>query len=132
MKDLDPTNQILCMKIVCDKKAKKLWLSQENYVEWVIKQFNMKNAKPACTPLVNHFKLIKSFCPSSRKETKKMTTIPSSSAVGSLIYVMVCTGPDISHAICIVRRFLSNPEKDHWEVLKYLKGIEDVLVFYGS
>ena len=61
MKDLGPVEQILGMKTACDRKAKKLWLLQEKYVKRVIKQFNMENAKLACTPLANHFKLSKSL-----------------------------------------------------------------------
>ena len=33
------------MKIVRDRKAKKIWLSQEKYVEWVLEKFNMRDAK---------------------------------------------------------------------------------------
>ena len=86
----------------------------------------MSNAKPVGVPLANHFKLSKSWCPSSKKEIEEMSTIPYSSAVGSLIYVMVCTRPDIAHAVGVVSRFLSNPGKKHWEavkwILRYLKG----------
>ncbi|CAA0815215.1 Uncharacterized mitochondrial protein AtMg00810 [Striga hermonthica] len=55
-----------------------------------------------------------------------MAGVPYSSAVGSLMYAMVCTRPDIAHAVGIVSRYLSNPGKDHWEavkwILRYLKG----------
>ena len=61
--------------------------------------FNMKNSKPVSTPLVEHFKLTKRLCPSTEKEEGKMLVIPYSSAVGSLMYAMVCTRLDISHAI---------------------------------
>ncbi|CAL5439703.1 unnamed protein product [Camellia sinensis] len=126
MKDLGPAQQILGMNIVRDRKAKKLWLSQEKYVERVIEKFNMKDAKPVSTPLANHFKLSKNSCPSSTKERQEMEAIPYSSAVGSLMYAMVSTRPDIAHAVGVVSRFLSNPGKEHWEavkwILRYLKG----------
>ncbi|CAL5417495.1 unnamed protein product [Camellia sinensis] len=126
MKDLGPAQQILGMNIVRDRKAKKLWLSQEKYVEQVIEKFNMKDAKPVSTPLANHFKLSKISCPSSAKERQEMEAIPYSSAVGSLMYAMVSTRPDIAHAVGVVSRFLSNPGKEHWEavkwILRYLKG----------
>ena len=55
-----------------------------------------------------------------------MSKVPYASAVGSLMYAMVCTRPDIAHAVGVVSRFLSNPGKEHWEgvkwILKYLKG----------
>ena len=55
-----------------------------------------------------------------------MSVIPYSLAVGSLIYAMVCTRPDITHAVGVVSRFLSNPGKQHCEtvkwILRYLKS----------
>ncbi|CAL5378709.1 unnamed protein product [Camellia sinensis] len=113
MKDLGPTQQILGMKIVCDRETKRLWLSQEKYVEQVIEKFNKKDTKPVSTPLANHFKLSKSSCPSSTKEREEMETIPYSSAIGSLMYEMVSTRPDIAHAVGVVSRFLSNPRKKY-------------------
>uniref|UniRef100_A0A2N9FPQ8 Reverse transcriptase Ty1/copia-type domain-containing protein n=1 Tax=Fagus sylvatica TaxID=28930 RepID=A0A2N9FPQ8_FAGSY len=83
-------------------KPKKLWLSQEKYVEQVLKRFNMKHAKLVSTPLGDHFKLSKKSCPSSNKEKENMASIPYSSVVGSLIYAMVCTRPDIAHAVGVV------------------------------
>ncbi|CAN0860766.1 Retrovirus-related Pol polyprotein from transposon TNT 1-94, partial [Linum grandiflorum] len=42
------------------------------------------------------------------------------------MYAMVCTRPDIAHAVGVVSRFLSNPGKEHWAavkwILKYLRG----------
>jgi ATP-binding cassette subfamily B (MDR/TAP) protein 1 len=136
MKDLGPAEQILGMKIVRDRKAKKLWLSQQKYVERVIKRFNMEHAKPASTPLANHFKLSKHSCPTTKKEIEEMAEIPYSSAVGSLMYAMVCTRPDIAHAVGVVSRFLSNPGKEHWEavkwILRYLKGTSKMCLCYGG
>ena len=68
MKDLGPTRQILGMHILCDRKAKKLWLSQKKYVKRVLEMFNMKHAKIVTTPLGGQFKLSKKSCPSSNKE----------------------------------------------------------------
>ena len=53
MKVLGPTRQILGMQILRDRKAKKLWLSQEKYIEWVLERFNMKHAKPVSTPFAS-------------------------------------------------------------------------------
>ena len=136
MKDLGPAQQILGMKIVRDRKARKLFLSQEEYVERVVKRFNMEKAKSVSTPLANHFKLSSKSCPSSEKDKKEMKGVPYSSAVGSLMYAMVCTRPDIAHAVGVVSRYLSNPGKEHWEavkwILRYLKGTSRLCLCYGG
>ena len=66
-----------------------------------------------------------------------MAKVLYSSAMGSLMYVMVCTRPDIAHAVGVVRRFLENPGKEQWEavkwILRYLRGTtRDCLCFKGS
>ena len=40
-----------------------------------------------------------------------MTSVPYGSVVGNLMYDMVCTRPDITHAVGIVRRYMKNHEK---------------------
>ena len=136
MKDLGPAKQMLGMRITRDRKAKKLWLSQEKYVERVLERFNMKNAKSVSTPLANHFKLSRILCPTTTDEKEKMASIPYSSAVGSLMYCMVCTRPDIAHAVSTVSRFLSNPGKEHWEavkwIFKYLRGTSKLCLSFGG
>ena len=51
-----------------------------------------------------------------------MIAIPYSSVAGSLMYAMVCTRPDIAHVVGVVRRFLANPRKEHWEAVKWIFG----------
>ena len=136
MKDLGPAKQILGMEIARDRKAGKLWLSQEKYIERVLERFNMKHAKPVSTPLASHFKLSKRVCPTTEKEKASMSSIPYSSAVGSLMYAMVCTRPDIAHSVGLVSRYLSNPGKAHWDAVKwifrYLRGTSKLCLCYGG
>ena len=88
----------------------------------------MKKLKPVSTPLAGHFKLRKRLCPSTKNKKGKMSVIPYSLAVGSLMYAMVCTRLDISHVVGVVSRFLANPSKAHWEAVKwifrYLRGTQ--------
>ncbi|KAL4347437.1 hypothetical protein GQ457_17G004910 [Hibiscus cannabinus] len=57
LKDLGPAKKILGMEIHRDRSSRKLWLSQQIYVEKVLDRFGMSNAKPVSTPLANQFKL---------------------------------------------------------------------------
>ena len=58
------------------------------------------------------------------------------SAIGNLMYVMVCTGPDIAHAVRVVNRYLFNPGKEHWNavkwILKNLKGTFKLYLCFGN
>ena len=101
------------MKISRDRKNRKLWLSQESYIEKVLERFNMSKAKAVCSPIASHLKLSSNQCPTSKKDMKEMSKVPYASVVGSLMYAMVCTRPDITHAVDVVSRFLTNPRKEH-------------------
>ena len=75
----------------------------------------MQNAKPVSTPLASHFKLSKDMCLETHEEIDYMSRIPYSAAVGSLIYAMVCTRPNIAHAVGVVSMYMNNPGKEHWK-----------------
>ena len=65
-----------------------------------------------------------------------MRRVPYASAVGSLMYAMLCTRPDICYAIGIVSRFQSNPELDDWiavkHILKYLRRTRNHMLVYSG
>uniref|UniRef100_A0A2N9G262 CCHC-type domain-containing protein n=1 Tax=Fagus sylvatica TaxID=28930 RepID=A0A2N9G262_FAGSY len=85
-----------------DREARKLWLSQKNYIRKVLEKFSMLDAKPVSTPLANHFRLSGSQCPKNEEEIENMSKVPYASAVGCLMYAMVCTRPDLAHAVSTV------------------------------
>ncbi|KAL2224606.1 UNVERIFIED_CONTAM: Retrovirus-related Pol polyprotein from transposon TNT 1-94 [Sesamum indicum] len=136
MKDLGEARQIFGMKITRDKGIGKLWLSQSDYIEKVLCRFKMENAKPVGTPLGNQFKLSNSDSPQTDSERAKMRVTPYASAIGSLMYAMICTRPDIAHAVGVVSRFMSNPGVMHWEavkwILRYLRGTKDRALVFGK
>ena len=65
-----------------------------------------------------------------------MRRVPYASAVGSLMYAILCTRPDICYAVGIVSRFQSNPGLDHWiavkHILKYLRRTRNYMLVYSS
>ena len=137
MKDLGAAKHILGMEIHKDRKNGKLWLSQQKYVEKVLEKFSMNNVKPVNVPLASHFKLSSILSPRADEEKQYMSHVPYANAVGNLMYAMVSTRPDISHAVGVVSRFMANPGKEHWQavkwVLRYLRGTSDhCIVFSGS
>jgi hypothetical protein len=86
--------------------------------------------------LASHFKLTKEMCPKTQEEIEYMSRVPYSLAVGSLMYAMVCTRPDIAHAVGVVSRYMNNPGKEHWEavkwILRYLRGTANHALCFGG
>ncbi|KAG9450470.1 hypothetical protein H6P81_010435 [Aristolochia fimbriata] len=62
----------------------------------------------------------KGLSPQNEKEKGYMLYVPYTSAVGCLMYAMICTRPDISHAVSVVSRFMSNPGREHWQEIKWI------------
>ncbi|KAE8661431.1 putative WRKY transcription factor 4 [Hibiscus syriacus] len=104
MKDLGAVKKILGMRIKRDTKSGTLMLSQAEYINKVLYRFNMQDAKPLSTPLGVHFRLSKEHSPKTEEERAYMVKVSYASAIGSLMYTMVCTRPNIAHAVGVVNR----------------------------
>ena len=78
----------------------------------------MENAKVVRTPLPSHLKLTKEMCPKTQEEEDKMSKVPYASAVGSLMYAMVCTSPNIAHVVGVVSRYMSHLGIKHHNIVK--------------
>ena len=79
----------------------------------------MAEVRLVTTPLAGHFTLSSKQCPQSSEEEEEMYRVPYASAVGSLMYVMVCTRPNLAYAVSTVSRFMSNPGKQYCEAVKW-------------
>ena len=137
MKDMGEADYILGVKILRDRSKKLLGLSKQTYIKKVLEHFQMHNRKPINTPIAKNESLSLDMCPKTKDEKEKMARVPYANAVGSLMYAMMCTRPDICYAVGLVSRFHSNPGLAHWKavkrILRYLKGIADyVLCYQGS
>ncbi|KAH9801557.1 hypothetical protein KPL71_001080 [Citrus sinensis] len=134
MKDLGSAKRILGMEIFINRAAGTLFLSQEKYIKKVLERFDMHNSKPVLTPLGSQFKL--SAAQLTEAEKAQMDGIPYAQAVGSLMYAMVCTRPDIAFAVSVISRFLSYYNKTHWGVVKWImryhRGSSTYGLLYGK
>ena len=113
MKDLGESRRILGVDIKRDQLKGTLLLSQQAYMQKVVERFRMHQSKPVSTPLWQHMKLSKSQGPISDDDRKKMDVVPYTSGVGSIMYGMVCTRPDLAHAMSVVSRFMVESGQAH-------------------
>ena len=106
-KDLGDAKKILGMEIIRDRNARKLYLSQRGYIQKVLRRFNMSETKSVNTPFAPHFKLSSALNPSTQDDVAYMARVTYSSAVGYLMYAMICTRPDLSYAVSMVSRYMA-------------------------
>ena len=96
----------------------------------------MDRGKALSCPLPSYVKLSKHDFPVSDEDKAKMNKLSYASVVGSLMYAMIATRPDIAFAVEVVSRYMSNPGKKHWEavkgIMRYLKATKHMCICYGS
>jgi hypothetical protein len=78
----------------------------------------MKECKPVKVLIPIGVKLSTDQCPKTHEEEEDMSHVSYASAIGSLMYEMVCTRPDIAHAVGVLSRSMSKPGKEHWTIVK--------------
>jgi hypothetical protein len=128
-RDLSNAQEFLCMCIRC--KDSKIHLDQSAYLQKVIEHFNLQNAKPAPTPLPEGYQ------PSPVIENTSATLCSKyQQVIGSLLYIMLGTQPDIAFVVIKLSRFASNPTKKHLEkalyICCYLLGTPDYALVYDG
>jgi hypothetical protein len=113
MKDLGEAQYILGIKICRDRPRRLIGLSQYVYIDKVLKRFNMQNSKKENVPMTQGITLSKSQCATTRGDIEMMKDIPYASAIGSIMYVMVCTRPDVAYALSVTSRHQAHAGPAH-------------------
>ena len=110
--------------------------SQASYIYKVLTRFSIENSKKGLLPFKHGLVFSKEQCPKTQEERSRIEGISYASAVGSLMYAMLCTRPDMCFVVGMVSRYQSNPGLEHWTVvkhiLKYLKRTKDYMLMYGK
>lgn len=80
----------------------------------------MADAKSVTTPLGGHLKLCTTQSPETVEERLDMEKYPYANVVGSIMYSMISTRPDLAYSLSMVSRFMSNPGLAHRQALKWI------------
>jgi hypothetical protein len=130
MADAEPLHYFLGISIERDQN--NLYLSQKTYLEKVLIQARMNEAKPISTPLeikIPVHDLISEGDPEEKR-------FPCRNIIGSLMYAMLCTRPDLCYAVSLLSRYQARPSQKLWKlikrVLRYVKGTLDLKLTYSK
>ena len=111
-------------------------LSQSTYINKVLDRFKMADSKRGYLPMSHGMTLSKTQCPKTLDERRRMNGIPYASLIGSIMYAMICTRPDVAYSLSATSRYQSDPGEAHWtaakNILKYLKRHKDDFLVYGG
>jgi ATP-binding cassette subfamily B (MDR/TAP) protein 1 len=96
----------------------------------------MENSKKGELPVVKGTSLSVTQSPATRMEKSVMSSIAYASAIGSIMYAMLSTRPDVALALSLTSHYQSNPGMNHWtavkNILKFLRRTNDMVLVYGG
>lgn len=130
--DGGPVSYFLGISVHRDRKARKLWLSQELYIDSILERFGMKDKAPVSVPLPSNFKPVKP----SQEEFDKAKHEDYRAKVGSLLYPSTITRPDIAYAAGLLASYASMWSLNHVHaanhLLRYLKGTRNYALKFDA
>lgn len=133
LKDLGELKHYLGIRVTRDRGSKLIYLDQERYIKDILCRFGFNNSNPAPTPLGTDLVLEKNpedsdHCPADRLRHYR-------SLLGSLMYAMLGTRPDIGFTVAHLCQYQANPSLKHvaaaYRVLKYLRGTSQYRLCLG-
>jgi hypothetical protein len=118
-RDLGEPKEFLRMSI--KRVGDQIHLDQTEYLKKVLERFNMMDCRVAATPMVEGYRPLAHEGPVDEQRRHLFQSI-----IGSLLYLMLGTRPDIAYAVTKLAQHAANPSKDHLNralyICKYLRG----------
>ena len=130
-RDLGEATSFLGMSIERDRANRTIKLAQSNMVADLQDRYGLKDAQQKSTPLSPSVQL-----DITGGEPLDTSVFPYRALVGSLLYISVCTRPDISYSVGALGKYNDKPSTAHWtaakNVLRYLKGTAKRGINFGG
>jgi hypothetical protein len=126
-----PANIFVGMSISRDRVNRTLYVSQPEYTQKILRRFHMDHCHPKSLPADPGQRLCK-----NQDNSTENVRVPFKEAIGSLMYLMLSTRPDIAFSLNQVSQFSENPKKEHWaavkRILAYLQGTPNHGLRFGT
>ena len=135
--DEGDTQYFLGLQVFRNRAARRLKLAQPKFIAVILKRFGQENSVPVGTPLApDSSTLHRGQGPKTEEGKAEMQKLPYRAVIGSLMYLMVGTRPDLAYPLGRLSAFLENPGMLHWEaalrVLRYVRGTAELGLVYGG
>ena len=128
-RDLGECKEFLRMRIT--RKNGKIYIDQTTYLQKVLLRFGMTNSRFAATPLPQGYKPLNNDATPDPILRSKFQSV-----IGSLLYLMLGTRPDIAYAVTHLSQFTVNPSREHLDkalyICRYLAGTSNYALVYDG
>lgn len=136
MTDLGELHHCLGIEFTTNRAARTITMSQKHFIEEVLEHFGMQDCKPIGAPMDPKAKLLKLKKEEFKQCEEEMVGVQYKQAVGSLMYIMVATRPDLAFPQSVVSQHMARSESMHWvaikRIMRYLKGTMDLKLCFGG
>jgi hypothetical protein len=133
IRDMGEASTFVGIEIVRDRSKGELKIVQRAMVQELAAEYGVSNARSRETPFAAGTKLEKATEGDDLLDTARY---PYCSLVGSMLYLMVCTRPDIAQSVGALTRYMSKPNQSHWTaaqgVLRYLASTPGYGIIYTA
>lgn len=127
---------LLGCRIVRNKSRGSITLTQDQFIESILRDFNMETCHSVSTPLPPGTKLTTAQCAVTDEQKATAKKLPYCALVGKLMYLVTASRPDIAYAVRELAKFMSNYGEEHWlaakHVLRYLQGTRTQGITFGN
>ena len=132
MKDLRELKYFLSIQVHRDREWKVIHMSQSGYNRTILERYGMQNSKSANTPLSSGARLTKGTATDTLTDQREYQSM-----VGSIMYAMLATGPDLAQSIQQISQFSQMPTTTHEKAskqgLRYINGtVDEGITFNGN
>ena len=133
IKDLGPVKCFLGVQFERNLSTRELWLHQSMYIDTLLADHGLTDCNSVATPLDPHHPL---GLDSDTSDAIPHLTESFQRLIGSLLFLQMCTRPDLSFAVLLLSQHCASPLPRHFaaarRVLQYLKGTKDLRLRYGG
>jgi hypothetical protein len=133
LKDLGPVKLFLGIQFDRCRETRQLWLFQQNYISTLLADYGLTSCNAVSTPMDKTHPL---GSPTSTPPDLPNLPLAYQALMGRLLFLSICTRPDIAYAVNRLTRFNSNPSPSHYaaakRILRYLSRSRDLKLHFGS
>lgn len=128
LKDLGDVSNFMGLEVNRDRNKNILTISQSKYANEILSRFDMADCKPRSIPIETNLDF--------DVNDESVTNHPYRELLGSLMYLMLGSRPDLSYSINKMSRFQEKPTETHWTylkgILRYIRGTNDYELVYDG
>jgi hypothetical protein len=112
LKDLGAVKQFLGIEFIRNLTTREMWMHQSSYIETLLEDLGMTDCNPVKTPMDANRPDASDETVLSDRRTEYQTLI------GKLLFLSICTRPDISYTVNSLAQFSSAPRQSHFDAIK--------------